>query len=332
MPIRRKHVYLSVLSIITWMLICAQVSAQGTTGFEILRLQTHPRGSALAGAVIADAGNIESLYYNPAGLGTVDKRAASAGYMNYVLDIGSGYMSYIQPDPHWGGVWGVGLTYTNYGDFDGRSATGENLPTFSATDIVLNVAYAIHYREKFNIGLGGKFAYSEIESYTGSALAFDLGAQYTLIADRMGLGAGIFNIGWTTKAFVDTKDSLPLYYRIGIWGTPEGLPAKLFFSMTLYEEYADNYSIGNLSGSGFLDLLGEIYYSAGAEFHPQDAVFLRIGYDTRGLDQKVGTRKDALAGICGGFGLDVGFIRMDYGLASYGELGLVQRLSLSRSF
>jgi hypothetical protein len=312
--------------------LTTQAYGQGTTGFEVLRLQTHPRGSAMAGALVADAGHIESLYYNPAGLATIERRKAAAGYMNYVLDIGSGYLAYAQPDPQWGGVWGVGLSYINYGDFDGRSNTGENLPDFSASDIVLSAAYALQVRDKYNLGGTLKFAYSKIETYTGSALAFDLGGQTTLLPGRLGLGAGIYNLGWTTKAYVDTHDDLPLYYRLGIWGIPEGFPAKLYLSMTLYHEYADNYNFGDIFSAELFDFLSDFYFGLGAEFHPHDALYLRIGYDTRGLDQKVGTTKDALAGICGGIGLDVGIVTMDYGLASYGELGIVQRFSLSKTF
>lgn len=308
-----------------------EVNAQGTAGFEILRLQTHPRGSALGGALVADVGNIESTFYNPAGLGTISQRIASAGLMNYLLDIESGYLACAIPMWQWG-VGGVNLSYTNYGDFDGRSTTGQDLPTFTASDIVLGVVCAKKIQEKINVGAGGKFVYSDIENYTGYALALDLGGQYNLIPDRLRVGAGIYNLGLTAKAYVSYKDDLPLYYRIGIWGIPEGFPASLYFSLTLHHEYADNYSLGSFSGSKFLDFLSEIYYSLGAEFHPMEVIYLRVGYDTRGFDQKVGTRKDALAGICGGIGLDFEIFSMDWGLASHGELGMVQRISLSAGF
>lgn len=327
----RKH----IRKIFAWLTIVAGVAvlhgeaaAQGTAGFEILRLQTYSRGSSLAGALVADAGNIESSFYNPAGLATLSRRTAIAGYMNYLLDIESGYMAYVDPSFFWG-VWGVTLNYTNYGKFDGRSPTGEDLGTFTASDVVFGVVYANQIRDKISVGGAAKWVYSDIQNYTGSALAFDLGGQYTLIKDRLRLGAGIYNLGLTTKAFVNYQEDLPLYYRIGIWGVPKDLPANLYFSMTMYHEYADNYSLGDFGGSKFMDFLGDIYYGIGAEFHPMEVIYLRVGYDTRGFDQKVGTRKDALAGISGGIGFDFNIARVDFSLASQGELGLVQRLSVS---
>ena len=326
-----KRTFLCAIIVLTAVFTCSDVVAQGTAGFEILRLQTQPRGSALAGALVADASQIENIFYNPAGLATISKRIGTAGYMNYLMDIQSGYLAYADPSWPWG-VWGVNLTYTNYGDFDGRSETGEDLPDFSASDVVLGAAFGKEIRKNLSVGGGAKFVYSDIEDYSGSALAFDLGGQYTLIEERLRLGAGIYNIGWTTNAYLSHKDDLPLYYRIGIWGVPRDLPANLYFSMTLYHEYADNYSLGNFSGSKFLDFLGDLYYGVGAEFHPMEALYLRVGYDTKGLDQKVGTKKDGFAGLGMGIGVDAQAVRLDFCLASYGELGLVQRLALSGVF
>ncbi len=323
---RKTAIFSAFILVSSWMNI---IHAQGTSGFEILRLQTQPRGSSLAGALIADAGHIENIFYNPAGLAALQKRAVTAGYMNYLLDIQSGHAAYVDPTQPWG-TWSVFLNYTNYGDFDGRTPTGVPLPTFTASDIVLGAAYARKIRDNINVGGGIKFVQSDIEDYTARALALDMSGQMTLIEEKLRFGAGIFNLGGTIQAYDDYKDTLPLYYRFGIWGVPEGLPANLYLSFTMYHEYADNYSLNGIIGSGFVDFLSDFYVGAGAEFNPMEVVHLRIGYDTIGLDQKVGTRKDALAGICLGLGIDVTVFRMDYGLASHGELGFVQRISLSK--
>jgi hypothetical protein len=305
--------------------------SQGTSGFEILRVQSQARGAALGGALIADAGSIEDAFFNPAGLAMITTRSATAGYMNYLLDIDTGYLTYVSPIIKYG-VWGANLNYTNYGKFNKRSATGENLGEFSANDFVFGLSYANKVQDKLSLGGNAKFVSSRIDAFKGSAMAFDFGAQYRLIPDRLVLGAGMFNLGWTTHAYIGYRDHLPFYYKIGVKGMPTGFPANLYFNVTINQEYADNYSLKGFNGGTLFDFLGQMYYSVGAEFHPMDALYLRVGYDTKGLDQKVGTSKDALAGICGGFGLDMNIISFDYGLASYGELGMVQRVSLSTKF
>jgi hypothetical protein len=87
-----------------------------------------------------------------------------------------------------------------------------------------------------------------------------------------------------------------------------------------------------VGGSEFIDFLKHFYLGFGAEFHPIEQFALRIGYNTIGLDQKVGTKKDFMAGICLGVGFDMTLVRMDYALASHGELGFVQRIALSKTF
>jgi len=304
--------------------------AQGTTGYDMLRLQTLPRGSSLGGAVAADAGSVESVFYNPAGLATLPQRTAGAAYMNYLLDVNSGHLIYADPRADWG-VWGVSVIYTNYGDFDGRDNNAVALGEFTASDIIAGVTYARRVGTRAGVGASGKFIYSDIENYTSHAVAFDLGAQYELLPGDMRLGLGIYNLGVTTQAFVDDPDDLPLYYRIGISGNPKGLPATLYLSATLYQEYADNYTLDGF-GSSLWDFLGDFYYGFGAEFHPVESFFLRVGYNTEGLDQRVDTRKDAFAGIGAGIGFDFTIARLDIGLASQGELGMVQRIAVSAGF
>jgi hypothetical protein len=308
-----------------------QTWAQGTAGFEILRLQVYPRGSALGGSLVSDDGHIESLYYNPAGLAGLRQQTAAAGYMNYLLDINSGYLAFARPEKQWGN-WGMHLLYTNYGDFDRRDKYGVDQGKFYASDFVIGFSWAKAFENSLQVGGSGKFVHSKIADYTASALALDLGVQYQLMPDRLKVGAGLFNLGRTTNVYIHSDDDLPLCYRIGISGTPEGFPATLYFAMTIYQENADNYSLSNLDGSDILDFFGDAYYGFGAEFNPMETLFLRIGYDTRGLDQQVGTRNDPFAGLSGGVGLDLTLARLDIGLSSYGELGLVMRAGLSSSF
>ncbi|MBU0518528.1 PorV/PorQ family protein [bacterium] len=328
--IRVKKSAGSITVVIITLLLCGETFAQGTSGYEILRVQTQPRGSALGGSLIADEGFIDGIFYNPAGLAALPQRTASAGYMNYLVDMQSGFATYVDPRQSWG-VWGVTLTYTNYGTFEGRDPTGVQLPDFTANDVVLQGVYARPINDKINVGGGVKFIQSDIEDYTARAVALDVGGQYTVTEDKFRVGAGIFNLGATVDAYDEYKDDLPLYYRLGIWGIPEGFPASLSLSVTLYQEYMDNYSLGSI-GSNFGDFIGDLYFAAGAEFHPITPVYLRIGYDTIGFDQHVDTQKDVFAGISFGFGVDINVVTLDYGLASYGELGFVQRLGIRSSF
>jgi hypothetical protein len=316
------------IALLAGLCLAGTTLAQGTAGFEVLRLPTYPRGTALGGAVVADSGNIESVYYNPAGLAAITQRCAVAGYMAYLIDIKSGLLAYVEPRGKWG-VWGANITYTNYGKFDKRDNTGVDLGTFYASDITLGLTYAYPLKPNLGLGTNAKFVYSKIDHFTGTALAFDLGGQYQVIPGRMRLGAGIFNLGWTTSAYVQTRDKLPVVYRLGVTGNPEGLPATLFFTMSLNQDMAENHSLGHFDVGQFLS---DIYYGLGAEFRPVESFYLRLGYNTQGQDERVGTSKDYMAGMSGGVGFDMTLMRLDIGFASHGELGFVTRAAISANF
>jgi hypothetical protein len=313
------------------MLGSAEVWAQGTSGFEILRVQTFPRGTALAGAMVADSGHIESLFYNPAGLAGLAQRTATAGYTNYLMDIAAGHVAYAEPRGRQG-TWGGMITYVNYGNFDRRDVNGVDLGSFRATDWVFGLSYANTLSKRYDLGVTGKFAYSKIENFVGTALALDIGGQMDLMPGKLRLGAGLYNLGWTTKAYVDTHDQLPTYFRMGVSGAPTGLPATLYASMTIFREIAGNYSLHNFSGSEFVNFLGDATYNFGAEFHPVETLSLRLGYDTQGLNQHVGTRADGFAGVSFGAGFDLTIVHADLGFASYGEMGLTTRVGLTAAF
>jgi hypothetical protein len=323
-----------MITLMTTLLVLALSNialAQGTAGFEILRVQAYPRGASLGGALVADSGHIESVYYNPAGLAGLSQRTAGLGYMNYLLDINSGYVVYAEPHGKVG-TWSGSVIYTNYGDFDHRSETGEDLGSFKVNDWVIGLSYANTFMGRYSLGISGKFAYSKIENYVGTAAAFDLGGQMDLLPGRLRFGFGLYNVGVTTNAYAETSDDLPTYFRLGVTGSPTGLPADLYFSMTIFQDVAKNYSLKGFDGSDFGNFLGDISYSFGAEFKPMETFYVRLGYDTQGLNQRVGTRDDALAGISGGVGFDMTIARLDVGLASYGEMGLVTRSALSVAF
>jgi hypothetical protein len=59
---------------------------------------------------------------------------------------------------------------------------------------------------------------------------------------------------------------------------------------------------------------------------------MRLGYDTVGSDQKVGTDADRFAGLSFGLGLTIHDYALDYSLSSFGEVGSLNRLSFSMTF
>ena len=58
----------------------------------------------------------------------------------------------------------------------------------------------------------------------------------------------------------------------------------------------------------------------------------RLGYNTVGIDEHVGTSNDALAGFSAGLGFHVKNISVDYALTSQGEVGYLHRFTIGTVF
>jgi hypothetical protein len=282
----------------------------GTTGFELLRLEPLARGAALAGSQVAVSGDLAALYWNPAGLAAISTRKGTAGYMKHVLDFNAGHLAYAHPFANIG-TGAVGITYFDYGSFDEATETGQKTGrTFGANDILLTVAMARNMKSGIDIGASLKFLNSTIDSYSASAFALDAGIIYHTPWSQFDVAAGVFNLGSTLNAFLNQKDDLPFSLRGGFSKPLEHLPMRLSGEVDYYP--ADE----------------TIQAALGGEVTLSQYLRFRLGYNTIGIDQRVGLDRDALAGFSIGIGLLWKRLTFDYALTSQGEVGFLNRVTI----
>ncbi len=281
----------------------------GTTGFEILRLEPGARGAALAGSQIAVSGDLAALYWNPAGVAGLDTRQGSAGYLKHVLDFNTGHLAYAQPFSNIG-VGAFGITYFDYGSFDEATETGQRTGrTFTANDILLTAALARNLEGPLELGAALKFLYSTIDNYTASALALDAGLIYHSPWSQFDLAVGAYNVGTALSAFLNEKDDLPFSLRAGFSKPLEHLPMRLSGQVDYYPAEG-------------------VQAALGGEFTLSEFLQLRFGYNTIGIDQRVGLDRDTLAGFSVGFGVFWRRLTFDYALTSQGEVGFLNRVTI----
>ncbi|MBN1540844.1 PorV/PorQ family protein [candidate division KSB1 bacterium] len=287
-------------------------SSPGTVGFSFLRTQVGARAAGMGGSFLAVPGDIHAVYYNPAGLFQLKNRTATATYLNHVLDLNSGFVGYSQPLDPWGKV-GISALYIDFGEFKKRDNTGLELGDFGASSLSLAATFAFEPLTHLGVGMNAKFIHTSIDNYSAEAVAMDGGVIYTFPDHDLHVAAGFFNIGAALSAFVDEKDDLPFHYRAGFSKKLAHLP--LFFSFTLYKYNRE-----------------EWHGAVGGEFQLSDKFFLRLGYDHLGQEMQVGTSKDRFAGAAIGFGLLLKQLQIDYSLTSHGEIGSLNRFTLSGTF
>ncbi len=295
------------------LIVClAQGLYAGESGYRFLRVGVPARGAGLGDAYVSQFGDVNTFAYNPAGLAQLDHRQFSAGYMNHVLDIGSGYGVYAQPYKDLG-VFGIGIVYFSYGDFDGYDAAGYPTSSYSSSDYALSVFHSHKVKENLYQGACLKYIRSSIGPYSSSAVALDLGVIYLLPKYDMQLGLSLSNAGFVTDAFVSRKEKLPASLRIG---------ASRKWDFTTF-----NFQVSDLNVPG--NRLERFVLSAESE--PWEKISFRLGYNNQRraeLDQSGSGIMRTSSGFSAGLGVKFQQYVIDYSFSSWG-IGAVNRFSLT---
>jgi hypothetical protein len=293
-------------------------SASNTT-FDFLRNDVGARAASMAGSFVSVTNDPNILFYNPAGLSTLENSRGSIGYFKHLLDINSGYASYSQSYEGIG-YFGVGIVYVNYGSFNETDDIGNVLGTFGASDLAVLLGYSNTLEENLYYGVSLKGIYSSIADYTSAGIAGDVGILYSVPESRVTLGASLRNIGSQLSSYLGTKEDLPIDLVIGVSIVPRGLPLLLNLNFHKLNEKQD----------AFEDRFSA--FSIGGEFTLSKAVQLRFGYNNEQRKElKIGT-SSGMAGFGGGLGITVSEYVLDYALSSLGKIGSVHRISIGTSF
>jgi hypothetical protein len=270
----------------------------------------------MAGSFVAMRNDVNTIFYNPAGLATLTQSQASFGYFKHLLDINAGYVSYAQ-ELSGVGMVGFGVNYVNYGTFDETDALANKLGTFGAGDLALSVGFAGELEENLSYGVAGKFIYSSIADARSSAIAADFGILYVIQgANPISMGASVLNLGTQLNPYIDTRENLPLEIMIGATVKPEHLPLLLSVNVHRLNDIQD-------------DLISHFRaFSVGGEFTLSKELRFRFGFDNeRRRDLKLGT-SSGLAGFSFGGGLVLETLRFDYGYTSLGKIGSLNRVTV----
>ena len=182
------------------MIAAARLDAQaGASAAIVLELPASARAMALGNAYAAIGGDEAALFYNPAGLATIERAAgglsvqrhlasstlaslavaASAGPGTIalglqVLDYGS--EPEVVPDPAYGGERGI--------------TTGADV---SAQDLAVSLGYAATVG-RLRVGATGKFVRQRVADRSGGVAAFDVGIAGDL-ARGLTIGAALQHLG-----------------------------------------------------------------------------------------------------------------------------------------
>jgi len=299
----------------------------GTSSATFLRIGIGARAVGMGETFVAVANDPSAIYWNPAGLASLQRRELSISHVQWPADITYEHLTLILPSRKLGGS--VAMQFGVLGtDIDETSelqpfGTGR---TFSYADAVAGVAYSRRWTDKLLVGTGVKFVYEDLGSEVGGpttkAFLFDVGSIYYLGIGSVRIATSLTNFGAALKpsgtytspfdgttAQYDGFDP-PLMFRYGVAFEPIENDTQRLTTAFEMNQPADN----------------ELLVKAGGEWLFKNTLALRGGYNFRADALKLSVG----AGFNGSFGDFRG--ALDYAYTDGGPLGAVHRVSLGVRF
>jgi len=273
------------------------ISRIGTTSGSQLLIPVGARSIALGSAVVSEVKGAEAIYYNPAGMAATTKSEILFNNMTYIADIKVNYFAGLFSG---GNIGSFGLSIKSL-DFGDIAETTEIYPdgtgdTYSPSFVVLGLSYSRMLTDRISAGLTGKYISEKIMETSASALAIDLGVQYSF-NNSLKLGVVMKNVG--SKMQYDGRNLERTFTMPGTQpGSDNGyfrgvplasdIPSIFSFGLSYAVNIAEENSV-RFSGefANFNDASDQVF--GGMEYGFKDLFFLRGGYtyDSQSPDDQI---------------------------------------------
>jgi Type IX secretion system protein PorV len=310
----------------------ADISKVGSAGAQFLKIGVGSRYQGMGETGVATTNDAYAMYWNPAGLASVDGSAVSFTNVNWFLDVGLNYVGYAHNFEDVG-VFGVSATILTMGNvevttFEQQEGTGD---FYSASSYALGFSFARQLTNKFAFGTTVKYVGERISNLRSSSIAFDFGTQLETGFRSLKLGMSITNMGADLKfegsdldflVGADQNNSVNAQLK----STPYDLPMMFRMGMSYDIQVSEK---ANFTVAGDLrhpnDNIQQM--GLGVEFDYSERFFIRAG-------QKFNYEEEGLS-FGGGIATkltDATKLMVDYAWQDFGRLGSVQRFSVGFGF
>ncbi len=309
--------------------LLANAQIGGRYAYQFLNLTTSPRMAALGGKVITnyDYDPTQALT-NPASINPAMDNQLSVNYINYIGDVNYGSAAYAYSWDRRTQVIHAGVTYVNYGSFDGYDEQGNPTNSFSGGEVALSIGHARNVAfTNFHVGGNLKFISSTLEQYSSFGIALDIGAMYVYEAWDLNISVVGRNIGTQITAFNEVYEPLPFELIAGVSQTLMNVPIRWHLTLENLQNW--NIAFENPNREE-IDLEGQVtkenitffdeafrHVILGIELFPNKGFNVRLGYNVRRAQELKILEKRAFAGLSAGFSVKFNKLRLSYTFAKY---------------
>jgi len=204
-----------LLFVVTSCLFANKPYRVGTTAANFLEMGIGSSAGAMGDAYVAVTRDLNSVYWNPAGLAYMDAKEVQFSYQPWIADINVEFAGAGIVLPRIGTL-ALSVSSMNYGrtevtTLDMQEGTGE---TYQAVEYAATLSYARKLAQWFSFGSSVKYVASNIWHMKAQAMALDLGVLINTYffsptknrEDGMTIGMSIANYG--TRMRYDGMDLL----------------------------------------------------------------------------------------------------------------------------
>ena len=293
----------------------------GTVGAAFLKVEGGSRPAGLGGAFAGLANDINTIFWNPAGLTAIHDRELTAMQHFSFAEISNQTIGYAQRLERF--VWGASFLggFTEYERRQGPTEEPDSTSTVGAFAMGLSAAYPLS--TALSVGGTAKIISEQWDIQNAYGVAADVGVILHLLDDHLGIGVAVQNAGVLGGGI-----SPPMAIRAGlayrIWKETVAETEELMSSQEVWALVADAH----------LPLLdANPSFHVGIERWFYDSIAARVGYrismnenPSDGLSLGIGIRRsgeDMLANID---------FQFDYAFVPDAYLGNAHRVSFITRF
>ena len=287
----------------------------GTYGAQFLKIGPTARATGMGSAYTAVADNVESVYWNPAGIVSVRGNQVLVSQTEWPADINLSYFAMVFNPRSIDGTFAVSARALWMDSQLVRTATEPygNGTQFDSGMQTVGLTYSRFFTDKFSAGATLHYLHSSLADYDVNTAVADVGILYRIGIRGMKIGMSIQSLG-AEVTYDERPARMPTMFKVGFALDAVRTGRQRLVAATEFEHPVDNTERANFG----------LEYNMGFD---QGAFFLRGGYsleyDTQGLAAGAGFRVNT--GQRSNIDLDYSWVDMD-------ALGYVHRVGLMIGF
>lgn len=319
----------ALLFLILFVAFKLQAQIGGEYTYQFLNLVSSPRQAAMGGNVLTNTDwDTSQALQNPAAINEEMDKQLVLNFVNYLADVNYGSVSFAKSFGEKKHLFAAGITYIDYGSFDGYDEFANSTGDFSGNEFALTVGYNYTVpNSNLKLGVNTKLISSKMDIYSSVGGALDLAALYEFKKSNSVLTIVVSNIGGQFSTYFEEREKIPFHVDLAFSKKLDKLPLKwhiVFENLQQWKLAFSNpsRSLVDLDGNETEENINVFnhfirHIVVGAELFHGKAINLRFGYNfRRGEELKIEGNR-VFAGLTAGFGVKLNKFRLNYAFQKY---------------